>query len=165
MAPLRTDERRTHDPRTRSPLRPGEDVLKSLLTALIRLAAALERLGEGAGPRRLWTQDDVAALFAYQGKDWWFRHKDALMTKHGFPAPVAGCGDRWDPAAILSWQDRNLPDDLRPAPPPAPPEDEEAGAEERLAQRAAGIVARTMREATGRPGIRLLTPAGPKAPH
>ncbi len=45
--------------------------------------------------------------------EWFYRHKDELMDVHGFPPPVTGLGNRWDPVAIDRWLDRQLPEHLR----------------------------------------------------
>ena len=36
---------------------------------------------------------------------WFLRNRADLESDHGFPAPVDGCGMRWDPAAIEDWLD------------------------------------------------------------
>lgn len=40
--------------------------------------------------------------------DQFSRRKAGLIAGHGFPPPVAGCGNRWDPEAIDAWLDRQL---------------------------------------------------------
>ena len=39
----------------------------------------------------------------------WFYAQRAALEARGFPAPVDGCGLRWDPAAIQDWQDAQRP--------------------------------------------------------
>jgi len=51
--------------------------------------------------------------------EWLHRNKAALIAAHGFPPPVPGCGNRWDPLSIDAWLDRQMPPELRPAATPA----------------------------------------------
>jgi predicted DNA-binding transcriptional regulator AlpA len=54
--------------------------------------------------RHLLTAPQVAAALGYRHA-WFLRHRARLEADHGFPAPVDGCGMRWDPAAIEDWLD------------------------------------------------------------
>lgn len=76
--------------------------------------------------RQLLTAPRVAAALGYR-HGWFVRHRARLEAEHGFPAPIDGCGRRWDPAAIEDWLDAQ-----RRKAAPAP----EAAAETLLIQRA-----------------------------
>ncbi len=39
----------------------------------------------------------------------WFNNNRKSLEARGFPAPIDGCGLRWDPIAIARWQDAQLP--------------------------------------------------------
>jgi hypothetical protein len=39
--------------------------------------------------------------------EWFYRQRPRLEAA-GFPAPMPGCGLRWDPAAVAAWQDAQL---------------------------------------------------------
>lgn len=55
-----------------------------------------------AAPPRLLTAVDLAALFRL--KIVRFRRiKKALMLDHGFPEPVPGTRNKWDPEAVADW--------------------------------------------------------------
>jgi predicted DNA-binding transcriptional regulator AlpA len=54
---------------------------------------------------RLLTMQEVAERLAH-GYDWFRRQRARLERDEGFPAPVRGCGNRWDPRAIEQWLDR-----------------------------------------------------------
>lgn len=55
---------------------------------------------------------DALARRLRVSKDWWFRHRRALEGL-GFPAPVKGIPNHWDPVAIRAWLDSQLPDYAR----------------------------------------------------
>lgn len=50
---------------------------------------------------------EVAAALGFSRERFYKRWK-AMVRDHGFPAPVPGCGKRWDPVAIRCWLDRQL---------------------------------------------------------
>lgn len=68
---------------------------------------------------------DVAGVAVRLGHspEWFHRRKRELIADHGFPPPVAGCGNRWDPLSIDAWLDRQMPDELRPSTPADDPID------------------------------------------
>lgn len=51
---------------------------------------------------RLLTMREVAERLAH-GYDWFRRQRKTLERDEGFPKPVSGCGNRWDPRAIDRW--------------------------------------------------------------
>ena len=55
--------------------------------------------------RSLLTAAQVADRLQITVRAFWARRR-SLEAEHGFPAPVPGIGQRWDPAAIQAWQDR-----------------------------------------------------------
>jgi predicted DNA-binding transcriptional regulator AlpA len=81
--------------------------------------------------RHLLTAPQVAAALGYK-LSWFHRHRASLVAERAFPAPIAGCGMRWDPRAIESWLDWQLPAAGRSA---------EADAEQELIRRAAAMSA------------------------
>lgn len=54
--------------------------------------------------RQLLAAPAVAKLLGHSSS-WFYRNRGRLEEQHGFPAPVAGCGLRWDSAAIHRWLD------------------------------------------------------------
>jgi predicted DNA-binding transcriptional regulator AlpA len=54
---------------------------------------------------QLLTAREVAHLLGHN-RAWFYRNRATLEAKHGFPRAVAGCGQRWDGAAIRRWLDR-----------------------------------------------------------
>lgn len=54
--------------------------------------------------RQLLAAPAVAQLLGHSAS-WFYRQRAELEGQHGFPAPVAGCGLRWDSAAIHRWLD------------------------------------------------------------
>ena len=51
---------------------------------------------------RLLTAHQVADLFGLKRRQFMARRR-RMEAQHGFPPPVAGLPDRWDPAAIEAW--------------------------------------------------------------
>lgn len=81
--------------------------------------------------RHLLTGPEVARALG-RSYGWFHRHRPSLEAERGFPPPVAGCGLRWDPRAIETWLDAQLP---------APARSAEAAAEAELIRRAAAMTA------------------------
>lgn len=74
--------------------------------------------------RTLLTAAEVAARLrpgSAGALDWFYRRKKGLIADHGFPPPVPGCGNRWDPAALDRWLDAQDPRAPKPAAAPAAP--------------------------------------------
>lgn len=94
--------------------------------------------------RDLLTYPEVAAALKVT-REWFYRNHRRLVRQHGFPAPMPGMGNRWDPRAIELWQDGDLARQkllpAAPAPPAAPPEEDGdawAGILDRRAEALAG---------------------------
>jgi len=51
--------------------------------------------------------------------EWFYANRAALEAEHGFPKPLAGCGNRWDIRAIDAWKDAQLPASARMTTDPA----------------------------------------------
>lgn len=54
---------------------------------------------------------------------WLYHNLDELVEKHGFPPPAPGQGSRRDEAAVVEWQRRGMPPELRPPAPEPEPDD------------------------------------------
>jgi hypothetical protein len=72
-------------------------------------------------PDRALTVAEVADLLRVSVA-WFRRHRDGLRRDHGFPSPVPGLRDRYDPLAIEAWFARHragaapAAEDAAPAP-------------------------------------------------
>lgn len=51
----------------------------------------------------LWTAHQVAEALALPSARCFHARRRRLEGEHGFPPPVAGLPDRWDPRAIEAW--------------------------------------------------------------
>lgn len=80
---------------------------------------------------RLITSTAVAELLGITRRQFMNRRR-RLEAEHGFPPPVAGLPERWDPIAIEAWLAQQRP------PAPTPPDPAEA-AEALLIQRARAV--------------------------
>lgn len=56
--------------------------------------------------QRLLTAHQVAELLALDGPRAFAQRRRRLEAEHGFPPPVPGVGQRWDPLAIEAWRRR-----------------------------------------------------------
>lgn len=56
--------------------------------------------------RRLLNRAEVAKFLGRSES--WFRAKYKELHSQGFPEPVSGCGNKWDPKAISHWLDQQL---------------------------------------------------------
>jgi predicted DNA-binding transcriptional regulator AlpA len=77
------------------------------------------------------------------GPEWFHRNKKRLIERHGFPPPLAGCGNVWDPEAIEAWKRAQRPG-LAPA---AAPADEDAAWRAKLMARLPQVAAAVAGEA------------------
>lgn len=88
--------------------------------------------------RQLLSAPQVAAQLGHRAA-WFYRNRARLQAQHGFPAPVDGCGLRWDPVAIGAWLDAQRHGARAPA----------ADPEQVLIGRARGLVVEAERAALG----------------
>jgi hypothetical protein len=56
--------------------------------------------------QRLLTAHQVAEILALDGPRAFAQRRRRLEEEHGFPPPVPGVGQRWDPLAIEAWRRR-----------------------------------------------------------
>jgi predicted DNA-binding transcriptional regulator AlpA len=50
---------------------------------------------------------DEACRLIGRSRKWWYRHRDGLVAKHGFPLPMPGPGTLlWRRDEIIAWRDR-----------------------------------------------------------
>jgi hypothetical protein len=84
----------------------------------------------------LWTAHQVAQALALPAARHFRCRRRRLEAEHGFPPPVAGLPDRWDPRAIEAWLAAQRAGLMPPA------RDEAAEGEAMLIARARAMAAR-----------------------
>lgn len=58
-------------------------------------------------PEAFYSARDVAWIVFGRGREWFYRHRKALRTEEGFPAPVSKYGSpKWSGERLLEWMQR-----------------------------------------------------------